>query len=77
MTTQVADLTTAQQTTLVATDFASLLERIYHALGKVHPANDADAVEVASLRSTLVLLKPIIDASGNTAAATAYAILNP
>lgn len=71
------DLTAEQWQVIVDLDFATLLQQIYTLLERFVPANQSDKELRDSVRSSLLSLKPIIDASGDDAAATAYALLNP
>ena len=74
---EISDLTTAQQTILVGYNFNDLLSRLDRLLARYVPINDADKVESDWVKKQMVDLRVIIQASGNTAAVTADAILNP
>jgi hypothetical protein len=74
---EISDLTTAEQEVLVAEDFEGLLNRLNVLLGKMQPVNDAEEAELTYVKGRLLILDAIIRASGNTAAITADAILNP
>lgn len=74
---EISDLTTAQLEYLVAYDFNTLLSKLDRVLARYVPVNDADKVEFDFVKVQMLQLREIILASGNTAAVTADAILNP
>lgn len=74
---EISDLTTEQQTTLLAVDFNTLYYRLLKVLDKYVPKDDRDKAEADDVISQLKAYEEIILASGNTAAVTADAIINP
>lgn len=74
---EVSDLTTEQLETLVSADYEGNLKTLCRVLSKYVPVDDRDAEEVKVLKDFILSNYEIILASGNTAAVTADAILNP
>jgi hypothetical protein len=74
---EISDLTTPQLETLVAFDFATALQKIFKYLDKLEPANDQEKAEIDTLRVSLLNVREIIEACGNSSAVAADAILNP